>query len=132
MLKKNIIHDKHAFSTTMDAIFFLTLISIATVILMPSIMAEIQYDSAEYTTKQDFTAHILSSLLNSKIDAFDYEVEHSGITGTGSPIDKLIKGSSAKPFNKQHNHRTFAEIIAEDLISHYHSMITAPYKRSNQ
>ncbi|MCD4800758.1 MAG: hypothetical protein K8R01_04115 [Methanococcoides sp.] len=116
MPKKNIIHDQRAFSTTMDATFFLTLISIATVILMPSIMAERQYDSAEYTTKQDFTAHILSSLLNSKIDTFDYEVEHPGINGTISPIDKLINGSSAKPFNKQHNHRTFAEIIAEDLI----------------
>lgn len=116
MPKKNIIHDPRAFSTTMDAIFFLTLISIATVILLPSIMAERQYDSAEYTTKQDFTSHILSSLLNSKIDTFGYEVEHSGINGAGSPIDTLINGSSAKPFNKQHKHRTFAEIIAEDMI----------------
>jgi hypothetical protein len=116
MPKKNMMHDQRAFSTTMDAIFFLTLISIATVILMPSIMAERQYDSAEYTTKQDFTAHILSSLLNSKIDTFDYEVEHSDTNGTGNPIDDLINGSYAKPFNKQHNHRTFAEIIAEDMI----------------
>ncbi|NPE31201.1 hypothetical protein HNV12_25235 [Methanococcoides sp. SA1] len=116
MPKKDIIHDQRAFSTTMDAIFFLTLISIATVILMPSIMAERQYDSAEYTTKQDFAAHILSSLLNSKMDTFDYEIEHSSTNETSSPLDKLITGSSAKPYDKQHNHRTFAEIIAEDLI----------------
>lgn len=113
-MQKKITSDQQAFSTTMDAMFFLTLISIATVILLPSIMAERQYDSAEYTTKQDIATHTLSALLNSKADTFDYTVDQLSIVPE-DPISTLINGSSTIASSHQQKHSTFAEIIAEDL-----------------
>ncbi|NYT19961.1 MAG: hypothetical protein GKC08_06715 [Methanosarcinales archaeon] len=116
MPKTKFIEDQRAFSSTADALLFLTLISIATVILMPSIMAERQYDAAAYTATQDFDTHLLSSLLNSNVDDFEYEITPLAIAGITIPENTLISDPVNSMFGKQHHHRTFADMIAEDMV----------------
>ncbi|WP_445476267.1 DUF7284 family protein [Methanococcoides methylutens] len=138
MPKPKLIEDQHAFSSTADALFFLTLISIATVIIMPSIMAERQYDAAAYTATQDFDTHLLSSLLNSNVDEFEYEITPLAITGITIPENTLISDPINSMFGKQHHHRTFADMIAEDMVltlvvdnngtSHYINPIAQQHK----
>ncbi|WP_135606710.1 hypothetical protein [Methanococcoides sp. NM1] len=116
MPKTKLIEDQRAFSSTADALFFLVLISIATVILMPSIMAERQYDAAAYTATQDFDKHLLSSLLNSNVDDFEYEITPLAITGITIPENALINDPINTMFGRQQHHRTFADMIAEDMV----------------
>ena len=71
---KNILTDQTAFSSTIDAMFFLVMISIAAILLMPAIMADNQYDAAGYTAIQEFDTHLLESLLSSSADDFEYEI----------------------------------------------------------
>ncbi|KGK99407.1 hypothetical protein LI82_05270 [Methanococcoides methylutens] len=116
MPKTKLIEDQRAFSSTADALFFLVLISIATVIIMPSIMAERQYDAAAYTATQDFDTHLLSSVLNSNIDEFEYEITPLAITGITLPENTIINDPINTIFGRQQHHRTFADMIAEDMI----------------
>ncbi|WP_440952626.1 DUF7284 family protein [Methanococcoides sp. FTZ1] len=116
MLKTKFTQDQRAFSTTLDALFFLVLISVATAIIMPSITAERQYDAAAYTATQDFNTHLLSSLLNSNVDRFEYEITPLEITGITIPENSFLSNPMNTMFGKQHQHRTFADMIAEDML----------------
>ncbi|WP_135611183.1 hypothetical protein [Methanococcoides sp. AM1] len=116
MPKTKLIEDQRAFSSTADALFFLVLISIATVIIMPSIMAERQYDAAAYTATQDFDTHLLSSLLNSNVDEFGYEITPLAITGITIPENSIVNDPINTMFRRQQHHRTFADMIAEDMV----------------
>ena len=51
-MRKSYQENEDAFSSTLDAIFFLVLISISAVILLPNIAAEDQYRTAGYISTQ--------------------------------------------------------------------------------
>ncbi|AKB84542.1 hypothetical protein [Methanococcoides methylutens] len=116
MQKTKFTEDERAFSTTLDALFFLVLISVATTILLPSITADRQYDAAAYTATQDFDTHLLSSLLNSNVDEFKYEIAPLAITGITIPENSIVNDPMNTMFARQHKHRTFADMIAEDML----------------
>ncbi|MGM0770884.1 MAG: DUF7284 family protein [Halobacteriota archaeon] len=116
MQKNKFTEDQRAFSTTIDALFFLVLISVATAILLPSITADRQYDAASYTATQDFDTHLLSSLLNSNLDEFEYEINTLAITGITIPKNSIMSEPMNTMFGRQQKHRTFADMIAEDMI----------------
>ncbi|MEL4305689.1 DUF7284 family protein [Methanococcoides sp. LMO-2] len=116
MQKTNFTEDERAFSTTMDALFFLVLISVATAILLPSITADRQYDAAAYTATQDFDTHLLSSLLNSNVDEFEYEIAPLAIAGITTLENSIVSDPINTMFARQHKHRTFADMIAEDML----------------
>lgn len=115
MNDKNLLTDQTAFSSTVDAMFFLVMISIAAVLLMPSIMADNQYDAAGYTAIQEFDTHLLESLLSSSADEFEYEIEPLGVVNISIPSNSITQGPIKTLFGKEQNHRTFSDIVAESM-----------------
>ena len=112
---KNILTDQTAFSSTVDAMFFLVMISIAAVILMPSIMADNQYDAAGYTAIQEFDTHLLESILSSSMDEFEYEIKTLAVVNISIPSNSITQGPMKTLFGKEQNHRTFSDIVAESM-----------------
>ncbi len=112
---KNILTDRMAFSSTIDAMFFLVMISVTAVLLMPSIMADNQYDAAGYTAIQEFDTHLLESLLSSSADDFEYEIEPLAVVNISIPSNSIIQGPMKTLFGKEQNHRTFSDIVAESM-----------------
>ncbi len=112
---KNILTDRMAFSSTIDAMFFLVMISVAAVLLMPSIMADNQYDAAGYTAIQEFDTHLLESLLSSSADDFEYEIEPLAVVNISIPSNSITQGPMNTLFGKEQNHRTFSDIVAESM-----------------
>ncbi|MBW6470322.1 MAG: hypothetical protein K0A90_03780 [Methanosarcinaceae archaeon] len=112
---KNILLDQTAFSSTIDAMFFLVMISIAAVMLMPSIMAENQYDAAGYTAIQEFDTHLLESLLSSSANEFEYEIAPLAVVNISIPANSITQGPMKTLFGREQNHRTFSDVVAESM-----------------
>jgi len=112
---KNILTDRMAFSSTIDAMFFLMMISIAAVLLMPSIMADNQYDAAGYTAIQEYDTHLLESILSSSADDFEYEIEPLAVVNISIPSNSITQGPIKTLFGKEQNHRTFSDVVAESM-----------------
>ncbi|MDO9517157.1 MAG: hypothetical protein Q7J10_03805 [Methanosarcinaceae archaeon] len=112
---KNILLDQTAFSSTIDAMFFLMMISIAAVLLMPSIMADNQYDAAGYTAIQEFDTHLLESLLSSSLDEFEYEIAPLSVVNISIPSNSITQGPMKTLFGREQNHRTFSDVVAESM-----------------
>lgn len=117
----NFYPDARGFSTTFDVLIFLVLISIAAVILLPTITGNIQIRSVIDSKSQSQSSRILTTILNGRMDEFEYtpageqldaiagQVNDSSIYMTGK---KLILGRELK-------HRTFADIAAEDAAAQW-------------
>jgi hypothetical protein len=117
-MKNNIIQNETAFSSTLDAIFFLVLISISAVILLPNIAAEDQYQTAGYISTQEMDTHLLNSILSSKLDTFKYTLKPAELAGynLSIPNSSMMKNIEETLYQREQKHRTFADIIAENLV----------------
>ncbi len=124
-------HNDRAMSSILDALFFLMLISIATVILFPSIMADRQYDAAEYTAVRDLDTHLLSSLLSSEAGSFDYQIDPLAIANLSIPNSSLTADPVDTMFGKQQHHRTYADLITEDILLGLGVVENGTYKSLN-
>jgi competence protein ComGC len=68
----NFFSDSCGFSTTIDVLIFLVLISIASVILLPTITGNIQVKSVLDSKSQAQSSRMLTTILNGRIDEFEY------------------------------------------------------------
>ncbi|HJH31222.1 MAG TPA: hypothetical protein C5S50_03330 [Methanosarcinaceae archaeon] len=108
--------DQAAFSSTIDALFFLIMISIVAVLLMPSIMADNQYEAAGYTVTQEFDTHLLESLLGSSADEFEYKIAPLAVVNISIPSNTITQDPIKTLFTKEQKHRTFVDLVAESMI----------------
>lgn len=116
--KETLSSNEKAFSSNMDSLIFLLLISISAVILMPAVMAEYQYRSAGYVSLQDTDTLVLSSMLNSRIDEAGYTYKPGELVGLNIslPQDSMLRDAEETLYGRQQKHRTFADLVAEDLV----------------
>ncbi|WP_406659641.1 hypothetical protein V7O66_07255 [Methanolobus sp. ZRKC3] len=110
--------NEDAFSTTLDAIFFLVLISISAVILLPNLAAEDQYTSSGYICAQEMDNHLLSSILSSKTDEFEYTFKPAELAGynLSIPENSMVGNAEKTLYKREQKHRSFADIVAESLV----------------
>jgi hypothetical protein len=115
---KMFIHNEDAFSSNIDSMIFLMLISISAIILMPAVMAEYQYRSAGYVSLQDTDTLLLSSILNSRSDEVRYTYRPGEIVGLNLslPPGSMLRDAEETLYERQQKHRTFADLVAEDLV----------------
>ena len=104
-----------AFSSTLDAIFFLVLVSISAVILMPTLAAEDQYTTAGYISSQEMDDHLLCSLLSSRTEDFGYTFRPLGAI-TDEIFDNRPGDIETVIYGREQKHRCFADMIAESLV----------------
>jgi hypothetical protein len=112
------IHNEDAFSSNIDSMVFLMLITISAIILMPAVMAEYQYRSAGYVSLQDTDTLLLSSILNSRSDEVGYTYRPGEIVGLNLslPPGSMLRDAEETLYERQQKHRTFADLVAEDLV----------------
>jgi hypothetical protein len=125
--KDTLIAEYSGYSTVFDALFLLVLVSLAGVLLMPSLQAEKQYVAAGYVTSSELDTYVLESLLSCKLDDFEYEITPVSALNIPIPENSVVNNPSHTLFGKEQKHRTFADIIAEYLAL----SLTLPNKVSN-
>lgn len=110
--------NEDAFSSNMDSLLFLVIISISAIILMPAVMAEYQYRSAGYVSLQDTDTLLLSSMLNSRSDEVEYTYKPGELAGLNLslPPGTMLRDAEETLYGRQQKHRTFADLVAEDLV----------------
>ena len=116
--KKKLADSEGAFASNMDSLLFLMFISISAIILMPAIMAEYQYMSAGYVSQQDTDTLLLSSMLNSRSGEVEYIYKPGELAGLNLslPPGSMLRDAEETLYGRQQKHRTFADLVAEDLI----------------
>jgi hypothetical protein len=113
--KDELIADCSGYSAVFDVLFLLLLISLAGVLLMPSLQAEKQYTAAGYVSSLEMDTYMLESLLACKLDDFVYEISPLSAINTSIPESSIVKNPSHTLFGKEQKHRTFADLTAEYL-----------------
>jgi hypothetical protein len=103
------------YSTVFDALFLLVLISLAGIVLMPSMQAENQYYAAGYTTSSEHDIYLLESMFSCKLEDFEYEISPLEALNISIPENSVVENSSHALFRKEQKHRTFADLVAEYL-----------------
>lgn len=114
-LKNELIAECSGYSTVFDALFLLILVSLAGVLLMPSLQADKQYTAAGYVTSSELDTYMLETLLACKLDDFKYEISPLSVINTSIPENSIVKNPSQTLFGKEQKHRTFADLTAEYL-----------------
>ncbi|TRZ91467.1 MAG: hypothetical protein D4R88_01875 [Methanosarcinales archaeon] len=113
--------DTRGFSTTIDVLIFLVLISIASVILLPTITGNIQVRSVMDSKSQSESSRMLATILNGRMDEFEYAVagdELDAIAGTVNDSSLYLAGKKLI-LGRELKHRTFADIAAEDAAAQW-------------
>lgn len=113
--KGKLIAECSGYFTVFDALFLLVLISLAGILLMPSMQAEKQYHAAGYVTSSELDVYLLESLLSCKLEDFEYEISPLAALNISIPENSVVENSSRALFGKEQKHRTFADLVADYL-----------------
>jgi hypothetical protein len=113
-----IVDDDRGFSTSIDAILFLILVSVSAVILFPSIAADDQYRSASYASAQDMDTKLMNTIMSSNVQEFEYTVKPAELAGIDVNLseDSILGNAEETLFAKEQQHRTFSDLVAEGLV----------------
>lgn len=118
-MKKNITdfhNDTGGFSTVLDIFLFLILISISGMILLPSITGNTQVKSALESNNQKNSADTLLTLLNGRVDEFEYVVAGEQLDLLAGNLSNSSVYQAGKKIiaGKELKHKTFSDIAAEN------------------
>jgi hypothetical protein len=119
--EKSFLTDTYGFSTTFDVILFLILISISAVILLPSITGNTQINSALGSKNQENSGDTLLTLLNGRVDEFEYTVAGDQMDALAGPFNNSSVYYAAKKIiaGKELKHKTFSDIAAENAAGQW-------------
>ncbi|WP_094228003.1 DUF7284 family protein [Methanolobus psychrotolerans] len=114
----SILRDENAFSSSIDAILFLILVSISAIILMPSIAADEQYRSASYISAQDMDARLMNTIMCSTVDEYEYTLKPTELADIDVNLSEhsILENAEKTMFTKEQHHRTFSDLVAESLV----------------
>ena len=117
--RRNISADTCGFSTTFDVLLFLMMVSVCAVILLPTITGSTQIRSALESRSQKQSSEVLLTLLNGRVDDFEYSVAGNQMDAIAGPFRDTSIYTSAKKMiaEKELKHRTFSDIAAENAAS---------------
>lgn len=115
------LNDSCGFSTTFDVILFLILISISAVILMPSNTGNTQINSALDSKNQENSGDTLLTLLNGRVDDFEYTVAGDQMDALAGTFNNSSVYTAGKKIiaGKELRHKTFSDIAAENTAAQW-------------
>lgn len=118
--------DSKGFSTLMDLLLFLALVSASGVILLPTITGNTQIKTALETNSQRHSSEILLTLLNGRVDDFEYAIAGTQMDSAVNKTlgEKAVNSSiyqSTKKLLAGHEmkHKTFADLASENAASQF-------------
>jgi hypothetical protein len=109
------------FSTTFDVLLFLILISICAVILLPTFTGNTQINSALSSKNQENSGDTLLTLLNGRVDDFEYTVAGDQMDSLAGTFNKSSVYTYGKKIiaGKELKHKTFSDIAAENVAGQW-------------
>lgn len=118
---RSFLTDACGFSTTFDVILFLILISISAVILLPSITGNTQINSALSSKNQENSGDTLLTLLNARVDDFEYTVAGDQMDALAGTFNNSSVYTAGKKIiaGKEIKHKTFSDIAAENAAGQW-------------
>jgi hypothetical protein len=113
--------DTCGFSTTFDVLLFLILISICAVILLPTFTGNTQINSALSSKNQENSGDTLLTLLNGRVDDFEYTVAGDQMDSLAGTFNKSSVYTYGKKIiaGKELKHKTFSDIAAENVAGQW-------------
>ena len=113
--------DIQGFSTTLDILLFLVMISIAAVVILPSMTGNAQIKTTMEAKNQKQSSELFLTLLNGRVDEFEYTVAGDQMDAVAGPFNSSAVYLGAKKIiaGKESNHRTFADLAAENAATQW-------------
>lgn len=115
-----VLSDKGAISSTIDVMFFLVMVSLSTVLLMPVMLSSGHNAAIQDVAAYRFDERLLQSLLDSRVENFEYVLMPSELSVVVPSESSTGICQSNDIFAKQHAGRTFADLIAEGMMFSLH------------
>ncbi len=113
--------DDCGFSSTMDAIIFLSLVSVASLIISPVLIGNLQAISLIDKKGQLDSSSILLTILNCKVDNFGYRFAGTQMDAiTGMERSDLYRKTTTMIAGRENKHKTFADLTAECLAAQFY------------
>ncbi len=110
--------DTKAFSSTVDIMLFLLMVSLSSVVLMPVMLSSGHNAAVQDVAAYKFDEQLLQSLLNSRVEGFEYTAVPSAMSGMvlDPHENSMFICQGSEIFTKEHATRTFADLIAEGML----------------
>ena len=109
-----------AVSTMYDAVFFMVLVSLSGVVLIPALHSNVALESSVEKHREELADEALATLMTSRVDNFGYVFAGSqieAIAGENITEDNFL-GSIVRIFlGKEQIHKTYADLCVENLVS---------------
>ncbi len=120
------IKDTKGFSSSIDVLLFLVLVSVSAVLLAPAMVGNTQLMALHDTSAAEHNSQVLLSLQNGRVDDFSYTVGGAQMdylmnetlgpdavdSGMYLACKKLVAG-------REINHKTFADLASESVASQF-------------
>ncbi|WP_370575487.1 hypothetical protein [Methanomethylovorans sp.] len=118
IISRQILSDKEAISSTIDVMFFLLMVSLSAVVLMPVLLSSGHNAAVQDVAAYRFDEQLLRSLLDSRVEGFEYMVVPSSMSCIVDilPENSMSICQSNDLFAKEHASRTFADLISEGML----------------
>jgi len=120
------INDTRGFSSSIDVLLFLVLVSVSAVLLAPAMVGNTQLMALHDTSAAEHNSQVLLSLQNGRVDDFSYAVAGAQmdylVNGTLGPdaVDSGIYLTGKKLVaGREINHKTFADLASESVASQF-------------
>ena len=113
-----------AMSIMYDAVFFITMVSISGVVLIPALTSNVAVDTSVEKHREEIVDEALLMLMTSRVDNFEYVFAGSQIDGIASVAgvdvddkDGLYNSITTQMLGKEQVHKTYADLCVENLVS---------------
>jgi len=120
------IKDTRGFSSSIDVLLFLVLVSVSAVLLAPAMVGNTQLMALHDTSAAEHNSQVLLSLQNGRVDDFSYAVAGAQmdylVNGTLGPdaVDSGIYLTGKKLVaGREINHKTFTDLASESVASQF-------------
>jgi hypothetical protein len=118
IMNSQVFSDSRAISSTIDVMFFLLMVSLSAVVLMPAMLSSGHNAAVQDAAAYRFDGQLLQSLLDSRVEGFEYTVVPSSMSGiVSNPSENSMSVCQSNDiFAREHASRTFADLIAESML----------------
>ncbi|MCD4798447.1 MAG: hypothetical protein K8R19_05495 [Methanosarcinales archaeon] len=120
------IKDTRGFSSSIDVLLFLVLVSVSAVLLAPAMVGNIQLMALHDTNAAEHNSQVLQSLQNGRVDDFSHAVAGTQMDflvnetfGPGSVDSGVYQTGKKLVAGREIKHKTFANLASESVASQF-------------
>ncbi len=120
------IEDTRGFSSSIDVLLFLVLVSVSAVLLAPALVGNIQLTALHDTSATEHNSQVLLSLQNGRVDDFSYAVAGAQMDylvnetlGPDAVDSGIYQAGKELVAGREIKHKTFADLASESVASQF-------------